>query len=180
MANANSQVARETKALLCASRLNTGSPLPAAGEGLGVRGNFIPNQNRERARDLRRRQTEQEQLVWRRLRNRRFADFKFRRQFPLGNHIVDFACLERRLILEQDGGQHAESEQTRYDVARDACAPYHGASIANPNLSGESLFLPTAGTDAVEGCKYQLIRLPIRMSSWPSPKHQGKRIGLFG
>ena len=80
----------------------------------------MPNQNRERARDLRRRQTEQEQFVWRRLRNRRFADFKFRRQFPLGNSIVDFVCLERRLILELDGGQHGESEQTRYDAARDA------------------------------------------------------------
>jgi very-short-patch-repair endonuclease len=80
----------------------------------------MPNQNRERARDLRRRQTEQEQFVWRRLRNRRFSDFKFRRQFPLGNYFVDFVCLERRLILELDGGQHGESVQTRYDVARDA------------------------------------------------------------
>ncbi len=80
----------------------------------------MPNQHRQRARDLRRRQTEQEQLVWRRLRNRHFADFKFRRQVSLGTYIVDFVCLERRLILELDGGQHGESEQSRYDAARDA------------------------------------------------------------
>ena len=80
----------------------------------------MPNRNRRRARALRHRQTEQEKFVWRRLRNRRFADFKFRRQFPLGSYIVDFVCLERRLILELDGGQHGESVQTRYDAARDA------------------------------------------------------------
>jgi hypothetical protein len=64
---------------------NLGSPLPAAGEGLGVRGNFMSNQNRQRARDLRRRQTEHGPVGWRSLRNRRFADFKFRRQVSLGN-----------------------------------------------------------------------------------------------
>jgi very-short-patch-repair endonuclease len=58
----------------------------------------MSNQDRQRARDLRRRQTEPEQFV-EGLRNRRFADFKFRHQFPLGNYIVDFICLERRLLL---------------------------------------------------------------------------------
>ena len=89
----------------------------------------MPNQNRRRARDLRRRQTEQELFVWRRLRNRRFADFKFRRQFPLGDYIVDFVCLERRLILELDGGQHGESAQENYDAARDAWLRSQGFKI---------------------------------------------------
>jgi adenine-specific DNA-methyltransferase len=89
----------------------------------------MSNQNRQRARDLRRRQTEHEQIIWRSLRNRRFADFKFRRQFPLGNYIVDFVCLERRLILELDGGQHGEPDQTRYDAARDAWLHSQGFKV---------------------------------------------------
>lgn len=44
--------------------------------------------------------------------------YKFRRQQPIGNYIVDFVCLEKRLIIELDGGQHAE--QSHYDSERDA------------------------------------------------------------
>jgi very-short-patch-repair endonuclease len=51
------------------------------------------------------------------LRNRRFSEYKFRRQVPIGRYIVDFACLESRLIIELDGSQHAES---RRDEIRDA------------------------------------------------------------
>ena len=59
-------------------------------------------------------------FVWKKLRNRRFADYKFRRQFPLGNYIVDFICLERRVILELNGGQHGEAAQQAHDGTRDA------------------------------------------------------------
>jgi very-short-patch-repair endonuclease len=89
----------------------------------------MSNPNHQRARDLRRRQTEHEQIVRRILRNRRFADFKFRRQVSLGNYIVNFICLERRLMLELDGGQHGESDQTRYDAARDAWLRSQGFKV---------------------------------------------------
>ena len=69
-----------------------------------------------RARALRNSMPEAERFVWTRLRDRRFAEFKFRRQFPLGNYVVDFICLERRLILELDGGQH--TLQREYDADR--------------------------------------------------------------
>jgi very-short-patch-repair endonuclease len=71
---------------------------------------------RDRARELRTHQTETEQRVWFHLRNRRFAGYKFRRQFPIGRFIVDFVCLDRRLIIELDGGQHAERRE--YDARR--------------------------------------------------------------
>ncbi len=58
---------------------------------------------------LRREMTDAEKLLWRHLRLRQFAGYKFRRQHPLGNYIVDFVCLEAALVLEVDGGQHAES-----------------------------------------------------------------------
>jgi len=65
----------------------------------------------KRARELRKKMTDTERFVWRRLRSHRFAGYKFRRQMPIGRYIVDFVCLERRLILELDGGQHAEQKQ---------------------------------------------------------------------
>ena len=53
------------------------------------------------ARNLRKNQTDAEQVVWQYLRNRRLLNLKFRRQLPIGKYTVDFACLKRRLIIEQ-------------------------------------------------------------------------------
>ena len=65
---------------------------------------------------LRTNATEAERRIWYFLRNRQFRSFKFRRQHPIGIYIVDFVCLEEKLIVEIDGGQHAE--RTRYDERR--------------------------------------------------------------
>lgn len=62
-----------------------------------------------RARSLRRDATDAERAMWRILRNRQLAGFKFRRQQPLGPFIVDFVCFSHRLIIEIDGGQHADN-----------------------------------------------------------------------
>lgn len=70
----------------------------------------------DHARQLRQNQTDTEQFVWTRLRDRRFAEYKFRRQVPIGNYVVDFVCLEQRLIIELDGGQH--TLQREYDAQR--------------------------------------------------------------
>jgi lysyl-tRNA synthetase class 2 len=59
------------------------------------------------ARNLRRGQTDAERELWFRLRDRRLAGLKFRRQMPLGRFVVDFCCESARLIIEVDGGQHA-------------------------------------------------------------------------
>ena len=59
------------------------------------------------ARKLRRSITDAEREIWHHLRNRSLMGCKFRRQHPVGRHVVDFACLERRLVVELDGGQHA-------------------------------------------------------------------------
>ena len=64
--------------------------------------------NMDRARGLRRAMTGAEQMLWRYLRNRHLSGFKFRRQHEIGRHIVDFACAEALLIVELDGGQHAD------------------------------------------------------------------------
>jgi very-short-patch-repair endonuclease len=53
--------------------------------------------------------TDAERKLWFALRDRRFANFKFRRQVPIGPFVADFACYSARVIIEVDGGQHADS-----------------------------------------------------------------------
>ena len=65
--------------------------------------------NNQKPRSLRRNMTDAEKVLWRHLRLRQVDGHKFRRQHPIGNYIVDFICLEKRLIIEVDGGRHAES-----------------------------------------------------------------------
>jgi primosomal protein N' (replication factor Y) len=60
----------------------------------------------DKARKLRQAQTDAEKRLWRHLRNRAMDGCKFRRQHPVGPYICDFVCLERRLVIEVDGGQH--------------------------------------------------------------------------
>ena len=68
------------------------------------------------ARSLRKNMTNVERLLWGELRCRQLQGFKFRRQHPLGRYIVDFVCIELKLVIELDGGQH--SEQQDYDERR--------------------------------------------------------------
>ena len=60
------------------------------------------------ARKLRQTSTIPEVKLWQHLRHRRFEGLKFRRQFPVGSYVVDFVCLSHKLVIELDGGQHAE------------------------------------------------------------------------
>jgi very-short-patch-repair endonuclease len=60
------------------------------------------------ARELRNNLTDAERCLWNKLKRRQIAGVKFRRQQPIGRFIVDFVCFERRVIVEVDGGQHAE------------------------------------------------------------------------
>jgi primosomal protein N' (replication factor Y) len=60
-----------------------------------------------RARKLRRDMTEVERLLWHGLRRGQLG-WRFRRQHPIPPYVVDFACIEARLVIEADGGQHAE------------------------------------------------------------------------
>jgi very-short-patch-repair endonuclease len=72
---------------------------------------------KENARRLRRDATDAERRLWSALRDRRLSGYRFRRQFPIGRFIVDFACTKHRLIVEADGSQHADSESDRERTA---------------------------------------------------------------
>ncbi|TET23924.1 MAG: endonuclease domain-containing protein [Candidatus Stahlbacteria bacterium] len=67
------------------------------------------------AKGLRKNMTQAERKLWKYLKNKQLG-VKFRRQYPIDNYIVDFVCLESRLVVEIDGGQHSES---RTDTSRD-------------------------------------------------------------
>ena len=71
---------------------------------------------KHRARRLRKNMTNAERLLWRRLRDRQLGGYKFRRQHPIGPFFVDFVCLEKKLVIEVDGGQHAKNLEA--DVKR--------------------------------------------------------------
>ncbi|MHB8069444.1 MAG: endonuclease domain-containing protein [Desulfobaccales bacterium] len=71
------------------------------------------------SRNLRKNQTDAESLLWRHLRGKQLEGLRFRRQHPLGRYIVDFVCLEKRLVLEVDGGQHGMEEETIKDNERE-------------------------------------------------------------
>jgi very-short-patch-repair endonuclease len=122
-------------------RWGTEFSLSLEGRGLGVRvetGNSTnqtpttPHDQRDPtsfARALRKSSTDAERLLWSRLRAGRCEGLKFRRQQPIGRYIVDFVCLERRLVVELDGGQHALPEDRRKDCERDAWLEKEGYTV---------------------------------------------------
>ena len=81
----------------------------------------------DHARELRRNMTKAERKLWRALRDRQVLNRKFRRQEPIGRFIVDFVCEEKCLIIELDGGQHAEQEKA--DAARTRWLESQGYSV---------------------------------------------------
>jgi very-short-patch-repair endonuclease len=83
--------------------------------------------NKLRARQLRKHPTEVEIKLWRHLRLRQIGGYKFRRQQPLGTYIVDFVCLEKKVVVELDGGQHAE--QISEDAQRTAWLESQGFHV---------------------------------------------------
>ena len=79
------------------------------------------------ARNLRKKPTEAEKILWQRLRNRQVEGFKFRRQQILGSYVVDFVNFERKLVIELDGSQH-EVEKER-DWKRDRWLQTQGFEV---------------------------------------------------
>jgi len=88
----------------------------------------VPIKQVKRARLLRKTMSLPEVLLWQELRKRPDG-LKFRKQFPIGEVTVDFACLERRLIIEIDGEGHSFGDQPRRDVARDALLRREGFRV---------------------------------------------------
>ena len=84
-------------------------------------------QTLQNAQTIRETRTGAEGLLWHYLRDKQLDGYKFRRQQPIGPYIVDFACMPQKLLIELDGGQHAE--QHTYDQKRDAFLQEQGYTI---------------------------------------------------
>ncbi len=85
--------------------------------------------NIELARTLRKIGTLHERKLWNLLKNRNLSGHKFRRQHQIDKYIVDFCCIEKKLIIELDGGQHNENGIIERDIARDEFLKNEGFKI---------------------------------------------------
>ena len=72
----------------------------------------------EKAKELKKNETEAEKILWKHIRNRGLNGLKFRRQHPIDCFIADFYCHELRLVIEIDGGIHDLPENKKYDIGR--------------------------------------------------------------
>ena len=84
---------------------------------------------RDRARQLRKRATDAEKVLSQRLRDKQLSGRRFRRQAPIGDYVVDFVCFNPRLVIELDGGQHAEIGQRKHDQRRTAWLQSEGFRV---------------------------------------------------
>ena len=114
---------------------------------------------------MRREMTEAELKLWSTLRNRSLVGVKFRRQVPIGNYIADFCCVAHRLIVELDGGQHAEQEAA--DASRSRFLAAEGFRILrfwnNQVLSGSEFVVA------------EILAAIIEEGRAPSPDARGAR-----
>lgn len=78
----------------------------------------IKQQTTAFARALRSGMTDAEQRLWRAIRGKQILNCRFRRQHPIGNDFADFVCIDKKLVIELDGGQH--QDQIAYDEQRTA------------------------------------------------------------
>jgi len=86
----------------------------------------VPKRLRQFGKNMRHEPTDAEAAMWRLLRDRRLSTFKFRRQVPFKNYILDFVCFDKRFVIEIDGSQHAELQR---DAVRDAMLSAEGFAI---------------------------------------------------
>jgi very-short-patch-repair endonuclease len=84
---------------------------------------------RANERELRKSSTDAERILWSELRDHRLNGIGFRRQVPIKNYIVDFACHAAKLVVELDGGQHFSDEGERADAARSAVIELRGFKV---------------------------------------------------
>lgn len=78
------------------------------------------------ARALRKDMTRAETLLWYELKNKCLGGLRFRRQFPIGPYITDFACIEEKLIVEIDGATHSTDAEIAHDAKRTAFLEFEG------------------------------------------------------
>ena len=139
------------------SARQVGLPLPLAGEGWG--GGLsasevsmdepkdpswkVSSSLRSKARELRKKSTDAERILWSELRDHKLNGIGFRRQVPIKNYIADFACHSAKLVVELDGGQHFSDQSERADAARTAVIEARGFRVLR--FSNDEMMTNRAG-----------------------------------
>jgi very-short-patch-repair endonuclease len=119
----------------------TPGPSPARERGADRRGEVLPRARSldprilTAARELRKKQTTSEQILWTCLRNRRLGGLKFKRQHPICKFVADFYCHEAGLVIELDGAVHLERDQAERDKIRTEIINNLGISVLRFNNS---------------------------------------------
>jgi very-short-patch-repair endonuclease len=124
----------------------------------------LPHKNIKLAKALRTNQTDAELRVWQALRATRLFAYKFRRQVPIGDFIVDFVCFEKKLVVEIDGSQHLDNKN---DLARDAKLKAQGYRVLR--------FWNNEITDNLDGVLAVILQHLRMHSPLPIPLPQGER-----
>jgi very-short-patch-repair endonuclease len=94
-------------------------------------------QFKARARRLRTTQSNAEARLWQVLRNRRLARYKFRRQYPIDRHIVDFVTIDAKLVVEVDGATHSTDAELARDAERTRALEsfgFHVVRVSNTDI----------------------------------------------
>ncbi len=123
------------------------------------------------AKQLRTQLTDCERLLWRQLRNRGLAGFKFRRQHPWPPYVLDFYCAELRLVIELDGGQHYADAGRERDRIRTLFLHRQGLEVLR--------FSNLDVLQNLDGVLTELLRWVEAQPPHPNPLPKGAR-GLDG
>ena len=137
------------------------------------------------ARRLRRDATEAERHLWKHLRRRSLNGHRFRQQHPIGPYVADFACLQARLIVELDGGQHVDEQS--YDAQRDAFLKERGFRVLrfwdHEVMRGVESVLDAIAEALSEGPPQPSAAPPARGSGKPAAappaRGSGKRVAAL-
>ncbi len=121
----------------------------------------------ERARNLRKNPTEAEKRLWRYLRSLKGEGFHFRRQVPLGRYIVDLCCHSAKLVIEADGGQHADEQA--YDAERTAWLQSQGYRVLR--FWNNEIF------ENIDGVT-QTVLAALKSTPTPTPPHKGEGLKI--
>ena len=125
---------------------------------------------RYRIRELRRNSTSTEQRLWQLLRSRSLKKFKFRREHPIGEFIVDFCCLEKRLVVEVDGEVH--NFQAADDGRRTALLKEKGYKVLrfwNQEVAERPNDVLAKITGMRESIRHSVTEMRAGLYSWQSP-----------
>jgi very-short-patch-repair endonuclease len=140
----------------------------------------IEPRTRRQAQALRHRTTDAEQKLWRLLRSLKPLGFHFRRQAPIGPYIADFVWYAGRLVIELDGGQHADLQRER-DDRRTAWLETQGFQVLRFWNNDVLKSVATVGEVILAAANERQVAEPAKHPTPdPSPQGGGERSGASG